>query len=197
MRALLSHSVTTKLQKLFWVYVTRNGTISSLQDFRIVPPATACLILPITPDNCHRVQEFREQTRVAEYRAKLADNQIGMFAECEGEVVGSIWASVNKTGAPITVRGYMPLLPNEALMHDAVTAERMRGKGIGPYMVGTIAKALLADHGVHRIIMDVNVRNASSLRMLAKIGVRTTETVLYCSVLGGLLFQATLRRDSE
>lgn len=194
MRPLLSHRLATKLQKLFWVHLTKNGLVTTAQDFRIIEPKKPCSFIPITFENCHRVREFREEGRVSEYREKVERNEIGFFAECEGTIVGSIWGTLNKTLKPIVVRHYMPLMPNESVMHDVVTADHCRGMGIASFLVGSIAAALLNDYQVNRIILDVNVRNAPSLRMLEKAGVQIREMVLYVSAFGTLAFHKTLRR---
>jgi ribosomal protein S18 acetylase RimI-like enzyme len=193
MKPLLSRRLTKKLQQVFWVYLTKNGIVTSMSDFVIVNPKTRCSFIPITPDNCSRVQEFREPDRISEYRNKIDNKEVGFFAECDGKVVGSIWASINRTQSAIVVRGYMKLKPHEAVMHDGVTSEKRRGMGIGAFMVGALASILLKDYQVKTIVLDVNVRNAPSLRMLAKTGVEIKQKVLYVSAFGTLLFQKVLR----
>jgi ribosomal protein S18 acetylase RimI-like enzyme len=186
------HALTKRAQNIFWVYLTKNSFIASTADFRLVQPKLECRFVPITEDNYASVTNFREASRVSEYLTKLHSNEVGFFAESGGRKIGSVWATVNKTSSPITVRGYMRLMPGEALMHDGVTAEASRGMGVGPFMVSHMAQALLQDHAVRKIVMDVNVRNTPSLNMLRKVGVAMTQKALYVSLFGDLLFQKVL-----
>jgi RimJ/RimL family protein N-acetyltransferase len=193
MPLVLSHQVVQALQRVFWIYLTNNGFISGMKDFEAVEPPPNSRLIPITLANYTRVQEFREQSRVREYRNKLAGKEIGFFAECDNSAVGSIWATVNHSDAVVEVRNYIRLRPHEALMHDAVTAQNLRAKGVGTFMVSAMASILLTEHNVRRIILDVNVRNKPSLRMLAKAGISIRETTLAVSAFGKLIFTAVLR----
>jgi hypothetical protein len=193
MRPLLSHTITRKLQKIFWVYLTNNGIVTSMNDFKIIQPSAKCAFRPITLDNYFRVQDFREQERISEYREKLDHKEIGYFAEMEGKMVGSIWTTINNSEVPVVVRKYMKLMPNEAIAHDGVTGEMFRGMGVGSFMVGSLAFVLLDQYKVSKIMFDVNIRNSASLRMVAKAGIQTKETVLYVSTFGKLLFQKVLK----
>jgi len=164
-----------------------------MRDFKLVEPAMICGFAAITLDNYAGVQDFRNEQRIAEYRRKLAQRELGFFAEVDGQKVGSIWATINNARVPVVVRTYMTLRPNEALIHDIVTGERFRGMGVGPFMVGRLASILLQEYLVSRIVIDVNVRNHPSLRMMAKAGLQVRRQVLYISAFGTLLFQKTLR----
>jgi len=87
----------------------------------------------------------------------------------------------------------MRLMPNESLIHDIVTSVHHRGKCVGPFMIGRMASVLLNELRVNNIIVDVNVRNISSLRMMGKVGLRAHEKVLYLTLAGNLAFQTTLK----
>ncbi len=182
-----------KLQRIFWLYLTENFVIRGVNDFRIVAASSPCNFVPITADNSHRVEEFREHERITEYREKVGRGEIGFFAECEGKAVGSIWATQNRSRLPVVVRMYMPLMPQEALVHDIVTGSAFRGKGVGPFMVSRMAAALLTEYGASKIIIDVNVRNRSSLRMMEKVGLRPQERMVYLSLAGTLAFHKVIR----
>jgi RimJ/RimL family protein N-acetyltransferase len=165
-----------------------------MNDFKTIAPAMGCDFLPITLDNYFRVRDFRDESRIPEYQDKLAKKEKGFFAECGGKMVGSIWATINDSPVPTVVRTYMRLMPNEALVHDIVTGEAFRGKGIGPFMVGRICCVLLGEVGVSKIIIDVNVRNSRSLRMMEKAGLEVNQKVLSISAFGGLVSQKLLRQ---
>jgi len=175
-----------------WIYLRHIFIISKEDDVRMTRPAIHCAFIPVTFANYHRVREFREEGRIQEYREKLGRNELGFFAEADGTIIASIWATINDAKMPTTVRSYMRLMPNEALVHDIVTGEQFRGMGVGPFMVGRIASRLLKDHRVSRIIIDVNVRNVPSLRMMDKAGLPIKERMLYVSAFGKLILQKAL-----
>jgi RimJ/RimL family protein N-acetyltransferase len=188
-RSQLRHYLTSKLQRVCWVYLTKNFIITSMAEVTPSEPTAKCLFVPITLDNCFRVAEYREAARVAEYRAKLTRGEIGFFAECEGRMIASIWATVNRTAAPAVVRAHIRLAPGEALVHDIVTGKNFRGMGVGPFMVGRLARTLLNNYRVDRIVIDVNSRNNASLRMMDKAGLKMKKQMLYVSVFSKLVLE--------
>ena len=127
------HRVTKNIQRICWIYVTANFKITDLNDIKSAPLGTECTLLPIASANYQRVREFREEGRVAEYREKLRMGEVGYFAESGGQIIGSIWASVNSTTRPQVAKMYMKLMPGEAMIHDIVASSRFKGKGIGPF----------------------------------------------------------------
>ena len=185
--------LSKKLQDVFWVYCTKNFIITNTEDFTLIEPAIRCDLLSVTSGNYFRVQEFREQDRIREYRTKLERNEIGFFAEYDGKIVGSIWATINQSPAPNVVRRYMKLMPGEALIHDIVTGERYRGMGVGPFMVCQIAPVLLGEYKASRIVIDVNVRNTASLKMMNKAGLQVKQTALYVSAFKKLVFHRVVK----
>jgi acetyltransferase (GNAT) family protein len=194
MRPISLQTFKRNLQKVFWVYLTNNFFITSISDVKATELAAKSNFMPITLDNYFRVRDFREQERVPEYRNKLANKELGFFAEIDGQIVGSIWATINNARMPSVARAHMRLMSNEALIHDIVTGEKFRGLGVGPFMVGRISSVLLKEYGVGRIIIDVNFRNYSSLRMMDKAGLRARQQALYVSVLGKLKYQRVLKQ---
>ena len=194
MRPLSITAIKKSLQKVFWAYLTHNFVVTNMNDFKKIEPALRCEFLPITLDNYFRVREFREEGRVSEYRAKLTSKELGFFAEIGGKVVGSIWATVNHGDVPVVVRSYVRLKANEALIHDVVTAEQFRGMRVGPFMLGGMCTCLLGESGVGKIIIDVNVRNSRSLRMMEKVGLQINQTTLSISACGKLVSERLLRQ---
>ena len=190
----LRHLLARHFQRVLWLYLTDNFVISHCADLNprdVVPPYD---LVPVTLDNFHRVLEFREESRVSEYREKVLRNEIGLFAEYRRAVIGSIWATLNRSDRPVVVRRYMPLLPNEALIHDIVTGDQFRGMGVGSHMVYGMAARLLEQFAVSRIVVDVSVKNVPSLRMMAKVGAPLKERALYVSTCGTLLYSKIIRR---
>jgi hypothetical protein len=194
MRPILTDTLRKRLQQLFWIYLTNNFVIRNVNDVRMIDFASKCVLAPITMDNYFRVLDFRETNRISEYRDKLAKKEVGFFTECDGKMIASIWATINNAQAPVVVRTYMRLMPQEALIHDIVTGEHFRGMRVGPFMVGRIASILLNEYRVRRIIIDVNVRNSPSLRMMDNAGLKMERQMLYISAFGRLVLQKTLRR---
>lgn len=183
-----------RLQKIFWIYPTSNFIIHNMNDFKKIEPRIKCRFLPITFNNYHRVSDFREEYRISQYKDKITRNEIGYFAECEGKMIGSIWATINKSDAHNIVRTYMKLMPDEGLIHDIVTGERSRGLLVGPFMVSKILSILLEEYLLSRIIIDVNMRNRSSLRMMQTLNLRTDHKMLSVSVFGRSVLQLVLKR---
>ena len=191
----LRHVITKRLQKVCWLYLTSNFSVTSTSEIVPFEPKASCRLMPIDERTYARVREFRSSDRVDEYRRKVAHGEIGFFAECAGRTVGSIWASINHTTKPAVARKHIRLLPNEALIHDIVTGEKCKGQGIGPFMVSGIITVLFSEYRVGRVIIDVNRSNRSSLRMMEKVGLRAREQAFYVSILGRLAFEKTLRQD--
>jgi len=187
-------AVTRKLQGIVWIYLTNIFVVTESSDFKTTEPAVKCEFLPINKDNYFRVREFRGESRVQEYREKLARQEVGFFAERDGRVVGNVWATVNNSGAQTVARTYMKLGPNEALVHDVVTGEEFRGKGIGAFMVGKISTILLNERGVSKIVIDVNVRNNASVRMMKRAGLQISQQTLAVSAFGKLISHRLLKQ---
>jgi RimJ/RimL family protein N-acetyltransferase len=194
MNKVLKEQLKKKLQKIFWIYPCNIFVINGLNEFKMVEPNIKCDFIAIKLDNCHRVGDFREEARISEYRDKLARKEIGYFAEYDGKMIGSIWATVNKAEVPNIVRTFMKLIPNEGLIHDIVTSEKRRGMGVGPFMVSRMTQILLKEYGLSRIIIDVNIRNHASLRMHEKLGFRIDHKMLYASVFGRSVLQLELKK---
>jgi RimJ/RimL family protein N-acetyltransferase len=191
----MRHIVTRNMQRLCWFYLTSNFRIASLDELSHYEPKIPCVLHPITPSNFARVLEFRERSRVEEYREKIERGELGFFAESGGRMVGSIWATINHRSRSAVIRNHIRLLPNQALIHDIVTGEGCKGMGVGPFMVAGITPELLGQQQVSSIVIDVNRGNQPSLRMMEKVGLKVKEQVLYISVLGRFVFEKTLRRE--
>src|ERR1019366_745988 len=185
-------ALTKQIQKIGWIYLRKKFIINKMTDLKMIDPAVTCSFVPMTSENCFGVRDFRNESRIAEYRNKLANKEIGFFAECDGKMVGSIWATINKADAPAVVLRYMRLMPNRALIHDIVTGEDFRGMGIAPFMLARMASVLLNDYAVSTIIDDVSLRNNSSLRVMDKLGVQATDTTLYLSAFGKLMVKKSI-----
>ena len=184
---------TRRAQRLLWIYLHDNFVIETMGDVRVLEANIKCAFVRIDLNNYYRVQEFRQERRVAEYRQKIGNGELGYFAVCNDTMVGSIWATTNHKRVRSVVRMHMPLMPNEALIHDIVTAGSLRGMGVGPFMVGRMASTLLDEYRIKRIIIDVSCRNRPSLRMMEKIGLQSKERVLSVSLFSKLAFRKALK----
>jgi GNAT superfamily N-acetyltransferase len=183
------HGLVTRLQKIGWVYYIDVFVAASIEDIRIVEPRVECGFLPIATNNYSRVSEFREENRVREYGDKLTRGEIGYFAEHQGKIIGSIWATINRKETDNVVRRYMKLKHREGLIHDVVAGESFRGLGVGPFLVSRIASVLLKEHGLRKVIVDIKANNQASLSMMHKVGLRIDHRELCISVLSRLVYQ--------
>lgn len=186
---LAPHGSKAFFQRVFWVYVTNYFAVRTLTDFHTVEPKVPCRFVPITTENYARVTDFREDARERQYRDKLARHELGFFAEHDGCMAGSIWATINRSDRPGFYRNHVRLQPNEALLHDVVTSDRLRGQQIGPYMVGRLFETLILDHRVDRILWDVHFANEASMRMFEKLGLMSERRVVSLCILGQLIHQ--------
>jgi hypothetical protein len=189
----IARTLVPSLQHIGWVYFTNNFCIEDVGDVVVPNTPTPLDFVPMTPQNCERVQDFRSASLATQYAKKLRQDELGYFAMASGAAVGSIWATINRTEAPIVARHHMRLLPNEAVLHDGVTGERSRGMGVGTYMVASLSVALMTEHKVSRIVADINVRNRPSLRMMEKLGLEAKESTLSVCALGSLVWQMKMR----
>jgi RimJ/RimL family protein N-acetyltransferase len=194
MGTVLDEELKMKLQKIFYVTVRAIYIVNGVNEFKMIEPKIECRLIPITLDNYHRVVEFREERRIAEYRDKLLHNEIGVFAEHEGKMIGSIWASINQKEMPCVVKTFFKLMPNEALLHDVVTSEKVRRMGVGAFLESGMPAALFKEYGISKMITDVNVRNHASLGMLAKVGFQVDHKRLLVSVFGKSVLQLALKK---
>lgn len=186
---LISQEQKVRLQRILGVYLTNNFSIRTLKDFKSIEPNLPCRFIPMTLENYARVTDFRESGRVAQYRSKLLNHELGFFAEHDGKMVGSVWATINRTDRKVVVRNYMKLLPNEAIIHDGVASDQFRGMRIGPYMVSQILTTLIKDHGIRKVVWDVHVMNQASMLMLEKLGLRHERRVVSICSFGKLILQ--------
>jgi len=195
MKKVLKEKLKKRLQKIFWIYPCNIFIIKGMNEFQMLDPKIKCDFVPITLDNCHRVKDFREESRILQYKDKLAHNEMGYFAEHNGKIVGSIWATVNKTQVPNLVRRFVKLMPNEGLIHDIVTGENSRRMGVGTIMVSRIVPILLKEWKLNRILIDVNIKNWASLKMMGKLHLQKDQKVLYVSAFGKV-WRLVLRKYS-
>lgn len=190
----LQQKVIRQAQKICWLYVTRNFVAQNLSEIMESSPGIPSDFCAITEANANRVLDFREEERIAEYKRKLEDGEIGFFAIVKGKAAASIWATVNSSSRAFIARRYMKLEAGDALVHDIVTGRAHRGLGIAPFMVRRLAEHLFEHFPIKRFIVDVSIRNTASLRMMHKTGLQVRDTVAYLSAFGTLLFQRQLRR---
>jgi hypothetical protein len=196
-KLILSDKLKMRLQKIFWIYLSNNFIINGLNEFTIIKPKIECGFVRITLDNCHRVAEFREEGRISQYRDKLANKEIGYFAENDGKMVGSVWATVNKTDVPIVVQMFKTIVYNEGVVHDNIVSEKFRGMRIGPFMESNMFGLLLKEYGLKRVIADISVKNRASLRMLEKMGLQPDYRILYIAVLGKPVLELVLKKYAK
>jgi GNAT superfamily N-acetyltransferase len=183
-------------QSIFCIRRTHNFVVHSVDDLKRFDHQLKFRFIPITYDNYHRVGEFRASYRILDYGERLARKEIGYFAEEDGKIIGSIWAILNKAEKPRVLRTFMVLMPNEALVYDAITAVKYRRQGIGLFMAIGIVSELSKKYGVSSITADVLPGNRSSLGMLDKLGVHVDHSVTAVVVFGRVIFRRIYKRSS-
>ncbi len=178
----IRRQLVKKVQKVFWIYLAEIFVVAPTHELARAFPKVACELIPISDRNCDRVMDFREKDVATEFLQKIRCGQVGLFAVHKGQIVGSIWATINSSTTPKIARGFVRLMPKEALIHDIVTSAKYRGLGIGGFMLTGISRVLFRKHEAVRIIVDVNVRNASSLKMMRNTGVEAKHRCLSISI---------------
>lgn len=191
---LLADKLKRAIQRIVILRKTFNFVVVDESDFARLPAEGDCRLVPISVDNYQRVCEFRPRKRIEQYRQKLENGEIGYFVEYHGRMIGSNWATINREARPRIVRSVIRLEPNEGLTHDGVIAPRFRGKGFGAFMISRLVETLMREQNLRRIIIDVNVKNKASLRMMEKAGFRVDHKMLYLALFGRLIFQRVLER---
>jgi ribosomal protein S18 acetylase RimI-like enzyme len=182
-----------KLQNFFWIYLCYNYIIREPNEFKMVEPKIKCGFIPVTLDNCHRVAEFRKEDRRSQFKDKLAHGEIGFFAKHNGRVIGSMWATINKTNLPIYAQLFRSVGYNEGVVTDGFVDESFRGMRVAAFLVSNIFAILLKDFGLSKVTTDVNVQNKSSIKMLEKIGFRIASKMLYISAFGKPILEIRLK----
>jgi len=151
-----------------------------------VDAAIPIALEPVTPENVDRVTDFRTRAEAAGFRAFLDRGQVGLFAVHDGRVIGHAWAVVCRGGRCLA-NGYFRLRAGEALIHFCRVGDSWRGKRVYPAMLAALAKRLLADEGVRRVLVDSEAANAASLRGIARAGFREIGRGTYVQVFGRLV----------
>lgn len=181
-------------KKVFWYTMVNVFIVNGISEFKMIEPRIQCEFIPITLDNCHRVTDFREEDRISQYRDKLNQKEIGYFAEHNGKMIGSVWATINKTEVPRVVQTFKKVMYNEGIVHDNIVSEKFRGMLVGPFMETSMFKLLFNEYGLSRIIADVNVKNRASLRMLDRAGLRIDHKMLGVSFFGKPILKLVLKK---
>lgn len=185
-----------KIQNNFRFNLVYNYIINGPNEIKKIEPRIQCKFIPITLENYYRVNDFREVERISEYKEKLNKNELGFFTEHEGRMIGSVWATINKTDKPFIGKDYTKITPNVGLCHDNVVSEKFRGMRVGPFMAFSLISLLFEDYGLSKVIFDVNVKNRNSFRMHEKVGLRKNHKVLYVAAFGKLLLRIVLKKYS-
>jgi hypothetical protein len=181
-------------RKVIWIIIAEVFIIKDMSEFKMVEPRIKCEFIPITLDNCHRVTDFREEGRISQYRDKLNQQEIGYFAEHNGQIIGNVWAAINKTDAPCVVQSFRKIMYNEGTVHDNIVSEKFRGMLVGPFMETRMFELLLMEYRLSRIFAEVNVKNRASLRMLERARLRIDHRMLCVSLFGKPVLELVVKK---
>lgn len=131
----------------------------------------------------HRLQEI-----TSFWNPKLANRNIRerfekgvslWLVECEDQLAGYGWTLKGNTIAPY----YFPLGPHDVHLFDFHVFPHFRGRGINPYLVGTILGQLTSDCGA-RAFIEAAEWNEAQLSSLRKTPFRYLGSVRSFTILG-------------
>lgn len=101
-------------------------------------------------------------------RRLLGGTRLRLLKE-EGAVVSAAWIFTGQAPAAAAIAGRLTLPTRVAVLEDVATAERHRGRGLGPAAWRLIA-ADLAHEGLTSLLMKVEIGNGAGRRAARKAG---------------------------
>lgn len=129
------------------------------------------VLTPLAPEHAERLREIRRQEEVADWWGPLEedfpDEEPGaerFTVLFDGQVAGMIQVTEEDE----------PDYRNAEV--DIFLAADLRGQGLGPDALATLARHLIMDRNHHRLVLGTNVHNARAIRCYEKAGFRTVGT---------------------
>lgn len=125
----------------------------------------------VTAENVDLVLSFRKQEVVEQFQKYLAQGDIGMYAICDGHVVGHAWAAVAEEPGRL-VWGYLPVTSDTSIFLFGSVDPEYRGRKIFQHILAELIKLIFRKTKVERIRADVHIKNAPSLGGCDRVGFR-------------------------
>jgi len=120
---------------------------------------------------------------VREAHRKLFESGHRCFVVRRGDRIEALnWIARDSIRIPF-LACELRLRPDEAYAYDAFVDPGMRGHGLGPFLLVSIARQL-AGEGVRRIVGLVRISNRSSRRSLTKAGYRAAGSIVCFRIAG-------------
>ena len=153
--------------------VERNVVFQLLREDRMQEPVRnpALCVEQVTAENLAAASSFRSQGVVGVFRQFLAEREIGVYANCSGQVVGHAWAAIWH-GAERLVCGYLPVDERTACIHFCSVSPAYRGRKIYQHMLVELVSIVLASTPVRRILISCAFDNLPSSAAIERVGFR-------------------------
>jgi len=129
-------------------------------------------LVPLSEEQAEPLRQIRRHREVADWWGPVEDDFPDEEPTAErwtvlvdGEVAGMIQCTEENE----------PDYRNAEI--DIFLDAGLRGTGLGPDMIRTLARHLTEDRGHHRLVLGANVHNARAVRCYEKAGFRTVGTM--------------------
>jgi len=111
------------------------------------------------------------------FRSRLSDGTRCFVVEADGRFVHATWMTTAAAWTRELGRYFQPP-PGDAYVYESFTRPEVRGQGVYPFALTTIAAALAA-RGTKRVWVGVEADNTASLRAVTKAGFERSFEVAY------------------
>jgi GNAT superfamily N-acetyltransferase len=124
---------------------------------------------PVTAANVAEVVAWRGKHVAQEFSHFLDSEHIGVFAKCNGAVVGHAWVAVSHAGRRL-VYGYMPVTDHIACIYFCSVADGYRNRKIFQRMIGHLVDRCRAIPKLTQIDIYTDIDNAASRAAIERVG---------------------------
>ena len=126
-------------------------------------------ISSINWSNVNRVEQTRSALVSNAFRQKLTSGHLGIYALCNGEVVGHVWADPSGSQV-VRAWGGVDYGPDEALLTWGWVSPAQRRRGIFLALISQISMNVRESYPGSRILGDVPIDSIGSLRAHRRVG---------------------------
>ena len=179
----------------YWFTVVRKQIFvcTRPEDLLEVSPKIPISIQNVTPDNVHRVMDFRGKRQERAFRLFLDQGQMGVFAVSDAKVVGHIWAIICYKKRQMA-NGYFKIHKGEAFLHYANVKKSCRRNALFSAMLVALCKRLFNEAGIIKIFADPNVDNIASVRGIQKVGFKPVGRYFYFRFRNKLIYKRNINK---
>lgn len=159
-----------------------------------ITPKKHIIIKDVTRNNVDQVIDFRGERIRNIFNEFLDEQQYGIYAYLDSQVVGHAWARVCEE-ARCRVNGYLEIQYAEALIHFCKVKADQRGQNIYPMMLAALCGRLFDQANVQRILIDAEIDNIPSQRGIAKVGFKSLGKGTYLQIYKHLVYKKFTTKD--